>query len=326
MQKVIVTGANGFIGSQLMTQLHRMGFEARGLIRESSDISLIPEELHPHLHHVDYFKPEQLYDALSGYEIVYHLAGMTKAFKRSELMRANVDVTRHLLKAAIDNESVQHFVFLSSQAAAGQAASEGQCKLESDACKPVSGYGKSKLEAEKLLHHCEDIDWTIVRPASVFGPGDRDFLSYFRMAKMHLIVLLAGKRKFSAIYSKDLVRFLSMLPMQEKTFRQTFFVSDGIDYSFDQFIDYLEEAIATFAIRIHLPVPLIYPAALLSEIFGRIVRKVPILNFQRVPDFAGKRWLCSSEKAKRLIGWEPDYDPRDALMETYKWYQDHNWL
>ena len=326
MQKVIVTGANGFIGSQLMTALNRMGFDVRGLIRNHSDISLVPEELQHRLVRVDYFNEDELYDVLNGYGAVFHLAGMTRAWKQSELMRGNVDVTRSLLTVAKNVDSMQHFIFMSSQAAAGQSLSPELYKEEGDECNPASGYGKSKLRAEKIIRECGRLNWTIVRPASVYGPGDRDFLPYFRMIRRHLVFLLSGNRRFSVIYSADLVRFLTMLPLREKAFGQDFFISDGVSYTFDKFIDYMEEALASFAIRFKLPSATIVPATMFSEIFGRIFGKVPILNFQRMADFQGQCWLCSPDKAKRVIGWEPEHDIRDALRETYTWYRDQRWL
>ncbi len=326
MQKVIVTGANGFIGSQLMTQLSRMGYDVRGLIRPFSDVSLVPEELQHRLIRIDYHDEDQLKDVMKGYEIVFHLAGMTKSWKRSELFRANVEVTRNMLDVASEIDSMRQFVFMSSQAAAGQSYSQGIFKQEGDECNPVSGYGKSKLEAEKLVRRWKKPGWTIVRPASVFGPGDRDFLPYFRMMKWHVVVLLSGERRFSVIYSVELVRFLTMLPMQEKAFGQDFFISDGASYTFDKFINFLEEGLSSFATQIQLPSVLLYPATFFAEIVGRIMKRVPILNFQRIADFQGTCWLCSPDKANRLIGWESETGLGDALRETFEWYREHRWL
>ncbi len=309
-----------------MVHLNQLGYEVKGLIRASSDIGLIPEELHPNIARIDYRHEKQVLQALEGYNAVFHLAGMTKAWSRKQLYRANVDVTRILLGAARKTESMKHFIYLSSQAVSGTSCCGNDFKCEDDPCRPVSGYGRSKRAAEKTVRRAEGIHCTIVRPASVFGPGDKDFLSYFRMVQKHVAVLLSGERSFSAIYSRDLVQFLGMLPLNDNAYGETFFVSDGKQYSFTGFVRYIEEAMKTFALKIYLPAIFIYPATFFSEIAGRFLGKIPVLNFQRIGDFTGKHWLCSSERAREILGWRPEYDIRDALRETYQWYIENNWL
>ncbi|OQX70987.1 MAG: hypothetical protein B6D62_03010, partial [Candidatus Cloacimonas sp. 4484_275] len=104
--------------------------------------------------------------------------------------------------------------------------------------------------------------WTIIRPSSVYGPGDKDFLQYFRLTKKHLSPLVGFKKKYlSLIYVDELTEFIAKTIGNEKAFNEIFFASDGQIYCWEDFATDLSRAIGTFAITFRIPEFLIKPFA-----------------------------------------------------------------
>ena len=323
-QKVIVTGANGFVGCNLVRALLSKGYDVTCLIRKTSNIKSL-ENLSVRYVYGDCRNIESLKKACKGKDYVFHLAAKVKEKFKKNYCEVNLDGTKNLLMA-INYFNIKKFVFLSSQAAAGPATSKIP-KTEEETETPVSYYGKSKLAAEEYIKKHARIPWTIIRPASVFGPFDKDFLTYFKLVQKGIAPLVGFETKFiSMIFIDDMTNLIIKSAENPNSNLQTFFANDGNVYSWQDFISTLEKVMGKNAIRINIPVPFVYGLAFFNEITKYFRKNQTTINFQKVKEMKMKYWLCSSEKARRILNFTPEFSLEKGIAKTYKWYKENQWL
>src|SRR5512142_3014873 len=171
--KVLVTGANGFVGSHILDLLFARGIPAAALLRSSSNRRFIESHgagLDVRTGSID--DPRSIAAALEGVTHVLHCAGCTKALRLSDFDRVNRHGTRHVVDAVnAQGGRIQRLVLVSSLAAAGPA-SPGAPAREGDPPHPVSAYGRSKLAGEQEVRGACRSEYVILRPAAVYGPRD----------------------------------------------------------------------------------------------------------------------------------------------------------
>jgi nucleoside-diphosphate-sugar epimerase len=223
--KALVTGATGFIGSHLCEELIRKGYDVTCLVKKTSNLKWI-ETLNIDFVQGDCTDRNSLLDAVSNCDYVFHLAGLTKARSGDEFFAVNTNGTENLVKALAErNPHVKRFVYVSSLAAAGPCRN-GVAVTEDCAPCPVSDYGRSKLEAERVVLQYRDlIPVTIVRPPAVYGPRDRDMLVLFKMIKKGVFFDL-GTCYYSLLYVDDLVQGIIQCAESKKAEGKIYFLSD----------------------------------------------------------------------------------------------------
>ena len=323
-KKALVTGANGFIGSNLVRALLKKGYQITCLVRRTSDISSL-ENLSVTFTYADYHSASSLKDTCTDQDIIFHVAGKVRELTGKRYFDANVEVTRNLIEA-IKGTRIEKFVFLSTQAAAGPA--DGlEPKTETCVCNPVSYYGKSKLAAEEVVREECPVPWIIIRPPSVYGPYDRDFLQYFKLVKNHLAPLIGFKKKYlSLVYIEDLVRMILLAVESERGHNEIFFAGDGNIYVLQDFMKAVEHAMARKALTVHIPIFLSYLLALFNEGMKHFTKRQAIINMQKVKEMKQCFWLCSIEKAQKLLNYQPQFSLQEGVSKTYTWYKEHKWL
>jgi nucleoside-diphosphate-sugar epimerase len=335
----LVTGASGFIGSHLTAALVDRGYHVRCLLRRSSDPRFI-DGLPVDRAYADLgTEDDGLREACRGVDVVCHCAALTRGLDEETFMRVNTRGTQMLAETCLDmNPYLSRFLYVSSFAAAGPAQATDDLLDESCTPRPITWYGRSKLAAERALQataHSASMNdekrlrLTIVRPAAVFGPRDRDFRMYFTLAKWGLgLGLSHGERRasYSYIYVHDLISLILLALDAETAEGQTYFACDGTAT--------LEELSAAIAIAMNrrspvfltLPEAVLTPIGLWAKVEARLTGRPPLLNDQRVLDLREPYWLCSGEKAKRELGFVPQYDLETGVRETVDWYQENGWL
>jgi nucleoside-diphosphate-sugar epimerase len=329
MQKLIITGSNGFVGSALANNLlannFKENYEVTCLVRHGSNVNLLPENIE--IKYIDYNNIEAIMELLRGQDILIHTAALTRAKNWYQFRQINIDLTEKLLKIFNKTPSLKQFVFISSQAAAGPAPDKNTPRLESDECYPVTMYGKSKLLAENLIKEKAEKPWTIIRPVSVFGPGDKDFLQYFKLIKKHLAMFIGFRRKYyNFIFVDDLVEMISKTVNNKKAYNETFFTGGTDVLSIQQFIHNIESVMNIRALHLHIPQFLLYPIAVVSEMFALFSHRPPIVNREKIKEFKEDYWLVSNEKTKKILYFETSGNMLDNLKITYQWYKDIGWI
>jgi dihydroflavonol-4-reductase len=323
----LVTGANGFVGSHLTEALLARGYRVRCMVRQSSDLSFI-RDLPVEWAHADLRDGAGLAEACQGVDAVCHCAALTRAPDKETFLRVNAHGTGVLARAAMDaSPNLKRFLLLSSQAAAGPAASRDEPVDESHPPKPVTWYGHSKLAAERFLDGMgPDVPGTIIRSAAVFGPRDRDFYSYFDLIKRG-VSLYPGRQEqwLSLAYVQDLVALILLALERDKALGAVYFAS-SYEISYRQLAEIIARALDKRPLHIAVPDAVLSLIALWSKAQARLTAKTPLLNDQRIIDMRQAYWLCSAEKARRELGYAPRLDLETAVQETAEWYLENGWM
>ncbi len=324
---ILITGANGFVGSHLAEALLAQGYRLRCMVRRSSNLAYI-QHLPVEWAYADVRDPQSLRQACQGVDAVCHCAALTRALDEETFLRVNAEGTAALAQACLEaNPNLQRFLFISSQAAAGPSQGPDDFLDETHPPHPITWYGKSKWAAEQALQSISDrLPVTIVRPAAVFGPRDRDFFAYFDLVKHGLSLQLGRQeRRISLIYIRDLVDLLLLALESEAATGQTYFCC-GTAYSYADLSTAIARALDKRPLRLTLPEAVLPLISLWSKAQGRLTGKPPLLNDQRLLDLRQRYWLCSGEKARQDLGWMPRYDLETAVRETAEWYRENSWL
>ncbi len=300
---VALTGGTGFVGGATLDRLIEAGWQVRALTRSArlgrAGVCWIEGALD---------RPDSLARLCEGSDAVLHIAGVVNAPSAAAFDAGNAGGTANLLAAARD-AGIRRFVHISSLAAREPA---------------LSNYGVSKAKAEKLVA-TSLLDWTIVRPPGVYGPGDRDVLDMFRMANRGFC-LLPPRGHSSWIHVDDLARLLvAVLPAHEDATARIFEADDGEPdgWSHEGFARAIGWALGKRITTFSAPRPLLVAAAL----GDRMVRgKNAKLTPDRASYMSHPDWTIDRASAPPAALWTPSIDTRDGLKATARWYKAQGWL
>lgn len=325
--KVLITGANGFIGSHLVESCLQAGWETACLVRGTSDLTFL-EGLDVEFVRGDISDPESLGGAVSGRDVIFHLAGRTKARSLDDFMKANARGVANLLEvAARSAPNLARFLHTSSQAAAGPSPSMKPID-ESATPRPLTWYGKSKLASERECEKFYDkLPVTVVRPPSVYGPRERDIYDFFRVVNYGIKPYLGDHEKYiSIIHARDLARGMILAARSEKSVGKTYFLANPVPVSFSSLVNALALSLGRDGLRVRIPHDLVKQAARISEFFGRISGKLVPFNTQKAVELCQRYWTCDPSAAKRDFGFETEIDLLDGFRDTAEWYRSEGWL
>lgn len=326
-KRVLVTGANGFVGSHLTEALLERGYQVRCAVRRTSDLTFI-RDLPVEWAYSDLRQPNGLAQVCEEVDLVCHCAALTRALDEATFLEVNAAGTDRLARACLEaNPGLERFLYVSSAAAAGPSQDPEDFLDESRPLQPITWYGKSKAAAEERLRALNGrLPLTIVRPAAVFGPRDRDFFAYFEMVRYGFSLHLGrSPRLYSLIYIHDLIDVI-ISALEAKAAEGEIFFASSYVYSYSELAEGIARAMGKEPLQITLPLAVLGPISLWARIQGQVTGKPALLNDQRVIDLRQPYWLCSGEKVRRHLGFAPQYDLDQALVETAAWYQRNEWL
>jgi nucleoside-diphosphate-sugar epimerase len=327
-----VTGGSGFIGSEVISQLLSQGIRVRALLRKTSprhnlqglDYDTVIGDLND---------PTSLRKAVEGSDYVFHLAGTIFAHSREEFFRHNAIGTGNLARACAEAApGLKRFVYVSSLAASGPAASLAP-RVEEDPVAPISVYGESKLGGEhELLRWADSYPTTIVRPPAVYGPRDKAILELVKIVNSGVVPVFpakngTGEKYLSLIHVEDLVRGIvlaGLAPGQER--REVFFLSgDGV-FTWSEVFGAMAEDLGKKPFRIAIPsVALTGLAAAYSAASWALQKSFP-LNLDKLRELRRDYWICSNDRAKRVLGFQPRWNMRQGVTHTISWYKQNGWV
>ena len=298
---IAVTGGTGFVGAHLLRMASEQSYRIRALTRRpvaSADgITWIEGALD---------RPESLRSLAEGADAVVHIAGLISG-SRAEFEAVNAGGTANMIEAA-RSAGVQRFIHISTL-----AAREPE----------LSNYGWSKCEAERIVK-ASGLDWTIVRPPAVFGPGDRETLELFKMAKRGLVAL-PPRGRFSVIHVEDLCRLILALLDAPENIGSIYEPDDGREGGWDNrhFARTLGRLFGKRATTIAMPRLVLAGAARLDRLFRRGGAK---LTPDRVSYFCHPDWVTRAERRPPATLWQPEVRTATGLKATAEWYRQHGWL
>ncbi|MDY0337367.1 MAG: NAD-dependent epimerase/dehydratase family protein [Candidatus Cloacimonadaceae bacterium] len=320
--KIAITGANGFVGSALLKHFAANDHQAIALIRPSAQKPITNQELRI----VDYDDRQSLLKALSGVDVLVHNAGKTKTLQHQEMLTANLGLTRNVLDAVNSLPTPIHLIYISSQAAS-RPSNINEPVSEDEVPQPITSYGKSKAWAERLIREECQQAYTIVRPCSIYGPGDRDFLQLFKLCRFGLGMQIGAKeRQVNMIHVQQLADFLLLVAANPKAYQQVFFATDNQVYT----QAYIAASICKVMGKHHRQI--IVPETVARQVFGisdmmaRLRGKAATLNLEKLAEILAEAWLANPEKARQVLAWDPAPRLEELIMETYQWYVQESWL
>jgi dihydroflavonol-4-reductase len=326
-RNALVTGATGFVGSNLVKALVRKGYSVTCLVRKTSDTEALPKES-VRLVVGDLEDTAVIWEAGRTIRVVYHLAGAIKAANRKQFFHANQVGTCRLLEALAEaNSGLNRFVHVSSLAAAGPSINE-QGLTEEQKPNPISWYGESKLAAEQeVLRFREVFPVTILRPSAVYGPGDRETLLIYRMIKRGCL-LTPGRhqRRFSLIHVDDLNAGIIQAGELDTPSGETYFLSRPESYIWEEVGDAIARSLGIHYRQIALPRCIAVAAGFAGDLWAKTTGRPASVSSQKVKELMEPYWLCDSSKAQRHFGFSPIMDLADGIQQTARWYQNQGWL
>ncbi len=314
--KAVITGGNGFVGKRLAKALLNKGWEvivfSRGTSKNSGGIQTVK---------VNYSDIADLTKNLVGADIVFHLAAVLFANNKQEFEKGNAVLTANLIEAVKRAQTIKHFVYQSSLAAAGPSKNIENLINENYPCLPVSDYGRTKLMGENEVKKLPpQITYTILRAPTVYGGAEAGVSKISAWVKRGLMVNPSKKDMFfSFVYVGDLVNALILSATNDKTKNETFFITENAIYTWEDFINKLALAMEVKKpIILNLPPILLKCAGYCYGVVAKITHTVPALNYDKVAEaLAPGHWACSSKKWVSLTG-QKFLSLDEGLKETYK--------
>ncbi len=330
--KILITGASGFIGSFIVEEALKQGFETWAAIRKSSSKEYLQDE-RIHFIELNLSSKAQLIEQLQPHQFDYvvHAAGVTKCLNKADFRRINTEGTKNLVDALLDLQMpLKRFVFLSSLSVFGAIKEQLPYDeiREDDTPKPNTEYGRSKLEAERYINSIGSrLPYIILRPTGVYGPREKDYFMMAKSIKQHIDFAVGYQRQdITFVYVTDVVQAVFLALEKGETGRK-YFLSDGQVYQSTTFSDLIHEELGRpWWLRITAPVWVLRVVTFFGEYIGHMTGKVTALNNDKYNILRQRNWRCDIEPARRELGFEPKVQLKEGVKTTIQWYKDHKWL
>ncbi|HMN23440.1 MAG TPA: NAD(P)-dependent oxidoreductase [Ignavibacteriaceae bacterium] len=323
----VVTGANGFVGSHLVDNLLSKGLKVRCLVRKSSNLKWLDGK------NVEIFNSglsdkDGLRKAFKDANYIFHVAGVVKSKTAEGYFKGNVDTTRNLLEVALESKSsIKRFLVVSSQTVSGPST-EGKPVNEETECNPITTYGRSKLEEEKLaLSYKDKLPITICRAPAVYGERDTEIFIYFQTFNKGLTTTIGfNKKELSLIHVVDLVEGFYLAAMSEKAVGQIYFIGSEKFYTWQEINSITSKVLNKKPIIIKVPHFLVYTIASVAQFFAMFSSKPATLNIEKAKDITQQYWTCDTSKAIRDLGYKQKISIEDGIKRTCDWYKEMKWI
>ncbi|MBQ8712599.1 MAG: NAD(P)-dependent oxidoreductase [Bacteroidaceae bacterium] len=335
MEKILITGASGFIGSFLVEEALRRGFEVWAAVRRSSSREFLTDDRIRFIE-LNLGSEADLKRQMAGirFDYVVHAAGVTKCLDMADFHRINTEGTQHLVRALIDLQMpLKRFIYISSLSIMG-AIREQQPYTEireTDTPQPNTAYGQSKLDAERWLDalpaDAGEFPYVILRPTGVYGPRERDYFMQVKSIKGHVDFAVGFTRQdITFIYVTDVVQAVFLAMERGRTGRK-YLLSDGEVYQSATFSDYVHEELGRpWWIRVTAPIWLLRIVTCCGEYWGRWTKRVTALNNDKFNILRQRNWRCDITPARQELGYEPQVQLREGVRRSVAWYRENGWL
>lgn len=342
MNKILITGASGFIGSFIVEEALKRDMEVWAAIRRSTSKKYLQDQRIRFIE-LDFSNEEQLTKQLEGhhFDYVVHAAGATKCLNKNDFYRVNTEGTKNLVRAIIATKMpMKRFIFVSSLSIYGPVREEQPYEeiQESDIPQPNTAYGHSKLLAEEFLDTLNPIGedgepsecifpYIVLRPTGVYGPREKDYFLMAKSVKQHIDFAAGFKRQdLTFIYVDDVVNAV-FLAMDRGMSGRKYFLTDGQVYSSSDFSNLIRKSLGNpWLLRIKAPIWVLRLITWAGEYVGRATHKVSALNNDKYHIMRQRNWRCNIEPAMDELGFHPQTTLAEGVKKTVDWYIKNKWL
>lgn len=328
--KILITGATGFIGSHLAEQLTKDGNDIRCLVRKTSSKAAVDylKSLGAELVYGDALDKESLRIAINDVSIIYHLAAIFNYMTpEDKTFDVNVEGTKNLLDVCL-NSDIKKFILCSTIGVMGPTGRNPAC--ETTPCNPdTSAYARSKYEEEKLaLNYFSKykLPLVVIRPAPVYGP--KGFYSWYNTFKMTAqgksnFILGSGENLVSAVYVTDVVQGL-ILAEEKGRIGEVYIIAEK-STTLKNFSKMLAEILGVKPPTKSIPSWLAKLMAYFYEVKSKVDGKEPLFTRATI-NFAISDHIYDTSKAKRELGYEPKVSLEKGTKQTIEWFRENKYL
>jgi len=323
--KALVTGANGFTGSYLVKNLLGKNYSVRGLIRKSSDLSLLKDSDIEYVY-ADLAKDEIAGEVMKDIDVVYHVgaAYRTEGVPQSYFWDVNVEGTRKLLEAA-KKAGVRKFVHCSTVGVQGDI--KNPPARETDPYSPGDYYQESKVDGEKLAlayFREKGLNGTVVRPVGIYGPGDTRFLKLFKFINNGKFRMIgSGNVLYHLTFVEDLVEGFVLAGEKEASNNEIFTIGGDGYLTLSALVGKIASILNKEVPKYSIPVWPVWIAGALCEYVCKPFGISPPIYRRRI-DFFVKDRAFDISKAKKILGYNPKVNLDEGLKRTADWYKENN--
>ncbi len=325
---VLVTGASGFVGGHMVHFLHEKGVRVKAMVRDEEKNVSLRNLRGVELVTADLRDSNSLKRAVDGVTHIYNIASL---FRRAGLYEdiffdINVNGVKRLFEAAIE-AGVQRIVHCSTVGVLGDV--KNPPATENTECNPGDVYQRTKLEGEKIamdFYRSGKMRGVVIRPAMVYGPGDTRNQKLFKMiAKRCFFYVGKGDAYVHFIHVSDLVRAFFLAMNKCDLNAETYIISGERAVPLYEMVNVIADTLHVRRPWLHLPVK---PMQCLGSICEAICMPLHIEPpiFRRRVDFFTKNRHFDSSKAKRDLGFEPQNNFKQELIDIIDWYRKAGWL
>jgi len=328
-KKLLITGANGFVGSYLTEEAIKQDYLVYAGVRKTSNLQYLTD---PRINYFYYSfnEEEKLREQLISHNFDYIIlnAGLTTAKNRETYFKVNAGYVRKICKILTEEKlAPTKLVLISSLASYGPANLQVKQILDQDSVPhPATWYGESKLQAEQFLSSFKNIPSLIFRPTAVYGPRDTEMVSVYKTVKMGIAPKIGkGEMDASFIYVKDLSK-LVIDALATKVVNKAYFVSDGHIYPIHELNDTIGQILGKKTTKVTIPFTVMKVAAFFSEMLGKIKGEVPLLNRNKVKEYFARSFAIDTTDLKKDFNFAPSFSLEKGLKETINWCKHHKLL
>jgi len=326
-ERILVTGATGYIGSNLASRLLCMNYpEVRALVRDPSRAADLAKQ-GAKIIQGDLTDPSTLGPAVDGVTCIYHTAAWVDEQGSQEQMWAvNVDGTRHLIDASLA-VGRPRFVHLSSCAVYG-SLQVFAIDEDTPVRRGASLYHDSKIASEAVVWEAlsRGLQAVVVRPSQVYGPGSSQFtIRPVQMIRRRQMILIDGGRHlFKPVYIDNLIDALIACGTHPKAVGEAFNITDGFSLPWRVYFGGYAKMLGMEKPP-SVPFPLAWLAAAGYEIVGRLRGRKASVTRRAVASLRSSNSF-SNLKARQVLGWEPKVGLEEGMRKTQDWLREAGWL
>lgn len=324
--RVLVTGATGFLGGHLIEEMANGPHVPVCAHRRGSDTRKI-DELGLEKAVLDLTDRASMLSALKGVDAVVHLAAYyTFTGRKEQYEKVNVKGTGDLLDACREL-GVKRFIYCSSTEAMGPI--DFPPGDEDSPLHPQYEYGRSKAKAEELVRS-SGLDWTILRPSGIYGPSNVDDVAYYFITSFKgfasKFIIGSGKNYIQFVHVKDVVQGFVKTLDRPASIGHTYIITQARPYTYEEVYRVLANIFQQKEPRWRVPRGLAKLMMLPIEGFNLLIGRENFLYRRETVNSVTSDRAFKIDRARRDLGYEPEYDLPEGMAETVAWYRENGHL
>ena len=323
---VLVTGAAGFVGSNLVRHLVDQGVRVRAMVRRRKQASDLPDGVE--VVEADLLNPDAVRHAVRGVRGIHHIAALFRqaGLPDAQFEAVNVQGVRHLFDAAIE-AGVPRVVHCSTVGVLGDIRNPPAD--EQTPYNPGDIYQETKMRGEQLAleyYRSGRVGGVVIRPAMIYGPGDTRMLKLFKMvAQRRFFYVGDGETLMHFVDVRDLARAFHLAMQRAERSGEIYIAAGREPVALKDLAEFTADYLRVERPRLHLPVrPMQWLGSACEAVCTPLRIQPPI--FRRRVDFYTKNRSFDTRKAREELGFAPAQDVQGEIRDILADYRQRNWI